>query len=141
MSAESTTIQESQPRSILPIFIGGLVMLGLFWGLNQLMRGWAPAEPDYETQRSDTRYQNLAALKQTNEQALTTYGWVNKERGIVRIPVERAIELVVPTLNAARPAPAYPIQQTVAPAPDATAPGAAPEPTTPSAPETATPTN
>ena len=37
-------------------------------------------------------YQSLRAEQ---EQVLHSYGWIDKERGIVRIPIERAMEIFV----------------------------------------------
>ena len=33
-------------------------------------------------------------LRETEEQILSTYGWVNKDVGVARIPVDRAMELI-----------------------------------------------
>ena len=38
---------------------------------------------------------DLAQFRMSEEDKLNSYGWVNKERGIVRIPIERAIDLIV----------------------------------------------
>jgi hypothetical protein len=38
---------------------------------------------------------DIEQLRQREEQALTTYGWVDKNAGVVRIPVSRAIDLIV----------------------------------------------
>lgn len=53
-----------------------------------------------DQERSAVRAKNLADLRAADQTALTTYGWNDKSRGIVRIPVDRAMELVVPELNA-----------------------------------------
>jgi hypothetical protein len=34
------------------------------------------------------------ALDELEEEILTTYGWVDEEKNVVRIPIDRAIELV-----------------------------------------------
>lgn len=36
----------------------------------------------------------LEELRTREQEELTTYGWVDKEKGTVRIPIERAMELV-----------------------------------------------
>jgi len=38
---------------------------------------------------------NLEAFRAREHEALTTYGWVDRNAGVVRIPVERAKELVL----------------------------------------------
>ena len=42
-----------------------------------------------------TPYVDLKAFKASEEQVLTTYAWVDKEQGLVRLPIRRAIDLVV----------------------------------------------
>ncbi len=38
---------------------------------------------------------DLAAMHRAEDSALTSYGWVNKDSGLVRVPVARAMELLV----------------------------------------------
>ena len=63
-----------------------------------------------------TPYGDLKTFRDSEEQVLTSYAWVDKEKGVVRVPVSRAIELL-----AERGLPTPP------PAPVA-APGAVPPP-------------
>jgi hypothetical protein len=37
---------------------------------------------------------DMRQMRQSEEQLLNSYGWVDRERGLVRIPIERAMELV-----------------------------------------------
>lgn len=48
-----------------------------------------------EETRWAERAKNLADLKAKNQELLETYGWVNKERGVVRLPIACAMELTV----------------------------------------------
>jgi len=50
-----------------------------------------PPEPRLQTDPRD----DLANLRQTQSEALTTYGWVDKNAGVVRIPIEQAMKLTV----------------------------------------------
>jgi len=36
----------------------------------------------------------LAAMRKQESEILNTYGWVDRDRGVVRIPIERAIEMI-----------------------------------------------
>ncbi|HXF06900.1 MAG TPA: hypothetical protein VNM72_16020 [Blastocatellia bacterium] len=59
---------------------------------------------------------DLQKLRATEEELLTTYGWVDRERGIVRIPIERAMDLMLErglSLPSRSPSP-----QSPAPTPD-----------------------
>ncbi len=37
----------------------------------------------------------LDAFRRTEEKKLSTYGWTNQDRGIVHIPIERAMDLTI----------------------------------------------
>jgi hypothetical protein len=41
------------------------------------------------------RYKNLKELRETEAQVLNDYDWQNKDKGIVRIPIQRAMELTL----------------------------------------------
>jgi hypothetical protein len=50
-----------------------------------------PPEPRLQTNPR----QDLSDLRAREDQALTTYGWVDKNAAIVRIPIDRAMQLTV----------------------------------------------
>ncbi|HEX7230201.1 MAG TPA: hypothetical protein VF452_07395 [Candidatus Binatia bacterium] len=50
----------------------------------------APPEPRLLTRPGA----ELAAMRAEEDQVLTSYGWIDRERGIVRLPINRAIELL-----------------------------------------------
>ena len=60
--------------------------------------------PTYST--SDTtpaqRAATLAEMRAKEKSAATTYGWIDQPKGIVRLPIDRAIELTIRDLNAQR---------------------------------------
>lgn len=61
----------------------------------------------------------LADIKKTQQDALTSYGWVNKDAGTVRLPIERAKALIVERGLPKTAAPeAAPADGTTAPATD-----------------------
>jgi hypothetical protein len=85
-----------------------LFALGLIWsGMN------APAEkPKVDSVLLQSKItpspqvssgEALKALRATEEAALTTYGWVEKDKGIVHIPIDRAMELLLQRGLPARP--------------------------------------
>ncbi len=49
--------------------------------------------------------QALRALRRAEDQRLHTYGWVDREAGVVRIPIERAMGLIAERGLPARPEP------------------------------------
>ena len=50
---------------------------------------------------------DLAAMREAEQQALTSYGWVDPEKGIVRIPIDEAMKLTLqrglPVQSGAKP--------------------------------------
>lgn len=58
--------------------------------LSPLAESQAPPDPRLQTQPR----RNLEELRAAEERSLARYRWIDKEQGIVQIPVERAMELV-----------------------------------------------
>jgi hypothetical protein len=48
-----------------------------------------------QPQLEKTPMPDLKAVRAAEEQVLTTYGWVDQQKGVVRIPIAQAMELVV----------------------------------------------
>ena len=67
--------------------------------------GQAPAGPQLLTDEPA----NLLNFRQSEQKALTTYDWVDKDAGTVRLPIDRAKDLVIERglpVRGATPAPA-----------------------------------
>ena len=92
------------------IFAAGLLVtaivihLGLYW-LLELYRAESPREapvagaPRVEEQVPEPRLRisprvDLEEMRAAQERQLTTYGWLDKEKQTVRIPIDRAMELL-----------------------------------------------
>ena len=98
----------------------GIVCLFLLFGLIVLaVIGPSPRTSDYEETRAKKRMERLKALHEETQKDLTTYGWVDKNKGVARIPIDRAMEITVADLAQKKPAPAGPIATpaAVSPAP------------------------
>jgi hypothetical protein len=65
------------------------------------LRRTAPPAPVLQTAPID----DLVALRARERSLLETYGWIDKERGIVRIPIEKAMDLLATRGLPARSAP------------------------------------
>ncbi len=88
----------------------GIVCLFLLFGLIVLaVIGPSPRTSDYEEARAKKRMEKLKALQEENQKELTTYAWVDKNKGVARIPIDRAMQLTVADLAQKKPAPAGPI--------------------------------
>jgi hypothetical protein len=119
----------------------GVVFLFVLFGLIVLaVIGPSPRTSDYEEARAKKRMEKLRALHEETQKDLTTYGWVDKNKGVARIPIQRAMELTVAELAQKKPAPAGPIATPAAQAPPAAAPPAgSPAPAASQQPATAQP--
>ena len=98
----------------------GVVLLFIVFGLLV----WAifraiPRSDTYEEKRAKARVEKLEQLQKEMNAALTSYAWVDKNKGTVRIPIEQAMQLAMVDLAAKKPAVAYPI---ATPAPQPAAP-------------------
>ena len=88
----------------------GIVCLFVLFGIIVLaVIGPSPRTSDYEETRAKKRMEKLKALHEENQKELTTYAWVDKNKGVARIPIDRAMEVTVADLAQKKPAPAGPI--------------------------------
>lgn len=110
------------PHSRAPVSTWlGVVLLFILFGVIVLaIIGPMPRGSDFEEMRAKKRMENLKALREEADKTLTTYAWVDKSKGVARIPIARAMELTVADLAKQKPAPAGPI---ATPAPAEAAPG------------------
>ena len=80
------------------VFFCGLALLfliGLFRYFaheNPVQTGPVPSPVGIRLEQSETA--NLVKLRASEDQLLFKYDWVDKQKGVVRIPIDRAIDLV-----------------------------------------------
>ena len=95
MAANSTN---SNGSSILTTVVGvgvAILVFALFvWVANR-----AGDDQFAQPKRNFPDAPKAAELRAQEQETLTTYGWVDQDKGTVRIPVERAAELVIEELN------------------------------------------
>jgi hypothetical protein len=116
-------------RPLWLVLAGGFLLLLLFVIAVRLLTGLAPA-PDENAARAAERTKAHQELEAENAKKLQNYAWVDKAKGTVQIPIERAMELAMAELNSKKPTAAGPIA-TPAPSP-AASPAASPAPAAPS---------
>lgn len=110
----------------------GMVLLFAFFGLLALVILRAsPRGDSYEEKEAKGRFEKLTAAHEQDMKALTSYAWVDKNKGVVRIPITEAMQLTVNELAQTSPKPANPIAVSEAsPATPAAAASPAPSPST-----------
>ncbi len=109
MPTDPTTLRRHfSARRALTILAG----FALFVVLVQLVRQpMAPVQievsqvPEEERWKFDAaaRARRLADLRAREAREATTYGWVDQAQGVVRLPIDRAMELTARELAAPRP--------------------------------------
>jgi hypothetical protein len=114
-------------RISLSVIITCLVMILLFVGLAIFLVSQRENIPTVDEQTAEVRLKNLAELNAENQRILTQYHWVDKNKGVVGIPINRAMDLVAAQLQANKPHAAGPINPpaavSAAPSPTAQTPG------------------
>src|SRR4029077_15862701 len=104
--------------------LGIVCLFGLFGLIVLAVIGPSPRTSDYEETRAKKRMEKLKTLREESQKELTTYAWVDKNKGVARIPIDRAMEVTVADLAQKKPAPAGPIATPPPPAAPAAAPPA-----------------
>jgi hypothetical protein len=96
-------------KNSAPMIITGLVMVLLFCGFVIFLVSQGQSIPDVEELHAQARLKNLADLNSENQKVLAQYHWVDKSKGVVGIPIDRAMELVLVPLQSNKPHPAGPV--------------------------------
>jgi len=79
--------------SVLVGVVGAILLFVIIVGLQALFYRMDESERSRKVyEQPDQALQQLDADQLA---ALTSYGWVDQQRGVVRIPIERAMQLVV----------------------------------------------
>jgi hypothetical protein len=110
----------NQSRAPLSAWLGVVLLFVLFGGIVLAVVGPSPRRDNYEQGRVKKRTDALKTVRD-EEKELTTYGWIDKTKGIARIPIDRAVELTLADLKTKKPTAAGPI---ATPVPSAAPPNA-----------------
>ena len=101
--------QVAQSRAPFSTWLGVVLLFALFGVIVLAVIGPAPRSDDYEQKRAKAREEKLKTARGEDAKALTSYGWIDKNKGVARIPIEHAMELTLADLAKKKPEPAGPI--------------------------------
>ena len=108
----------------------GVVLLFLFFGIFVLVLVAAtPHGNNYEEKRAKAREEKLRTIRDAAAKDLNSYAWIDKGKGVARIPIDRAMQLTLGDLASKKPQPANPIAtpaEAAAPAATSAAPAVSP---------------
>jgi hypothetical protein len=124
--------QVAHSRAPLSTWLGIVLLFTLFGVIVLAVIGPAPRGSNYEETRARKRADVLKTTRDEAAKALTTYGWIDENKGVAHVPIERAMELTIVELAQKKPAPAGPVA-TPEPQPPAAPASAAAPPAAPSA--------
>src|SRR5881392_1001929 len=89
----------------------GIVLLFLFFGIFVLVLVAAtPHGDNYEAKRAQARKEKVKTTRDAATKELSSYAWVDKAKGVARIPIDRAMQLTMRDLASKKPAAANPIE-------------------------------
>src|SRR2546428_10848362 len=99
----------ARSRAPLSTWLGVVFLFALFGVIVLAIIGPSPRGSDYEETRAKKRMENLKTSRQDADKALNSYAWIDKNKGLVRIPIGRAMEVTIAQLAQQKPAAAGPI--------------------------------
>ena len=102
-------LQHYQPRGIFSTWLGVVLLFAFFGLLALVVLKAAPRGTTFEKKRAEARAKKLEDAQKENLTALTTYGWVDKNKGVARIPINQAMGIMLVELADKKPKAAGPI--------------------------------
>jgi hypothetical protein len=72
-----------------------VIQSGLYFFFSGKAKSFPVPRPVIVAHKSDIApHRDLVSFQQEQQSELNTYGWIDREHGVVRIPIERAMELL-----------------------------------------------
>lgn len=121
-------LQHYQPRGMFSTWLGVVLLFSFFGLLAMVVIKASPRGSDYEKKRAEARAKKLEDAQKENLAALTTYSWVDKNKGVARIPINQAMQIMLVELPDKKPAAAGPIVVASPSAAPQTSPGTSASP-------------
>ncbi len=127
---DETLAHPEQPRFLLSAWLWAVALFVFFGAIVAITFGTMQRGSSYEDERAKARSEKLKTAEEEWNKTSSSYGWVDKEKGIARIPIRRAMELELANLQSKKPEPAGPIA-TPAPVESAATPSGQSQPAGP----------
>jgi hypothetical protein len=101
--------EQFQSPAPFSTWVGVVLLFALFGVIVLAVIGPTPRGDNYEQMRAEARVKKLKDAREEDSKALAGYAWIDKTKGTVRLPIDRAMELTLADLANKKPAPAYAI--------------------------------
>jgi hypothetical protein len=118
LDEQETLAHPEQPRFLLSTWFWAVALFVFFGVLVVIVFAAMPRGSTYESTRAKARVEKLKTAREGWAKSTDSYAWVDKGKGLARIPITRAMELELADLQKEQPHPAGPI---ATPAPEAAA--------------------
>jgi hypothetical protein len=79
-------------RTVWPVGVGFLIACFLFTAIVVKVK-WSVAVPAIDADRAAVRAKALAEIRAAENQALNHPGWIDENRGLVRLPISIAMQI------------------------------------------------
>ena len=109
MPNDETLIHPEQPRFLLSSWLWAVVLFVFFGVIVAITFGAMHRGSTYEEDRAKARAEKLKTAQDEWSKTSSSYGWVDKGKGVAHIPIHRAMMLELADLQSKKPAPAGPI--------------------------------
>ena len=109
MSDQKLLHELEEPRSMFSTWVGVVLLFVVFGLFVWVVIGALPHGDVYEAGRAKTRMEKLNQVRKQATETLSSYGWVDKTKGVVHLPIDRAMQLTLAELATEKPGPAGPI--------------------------------
>lgn len=86
MNSETTSINRAS-SAVTGFIVASLIFIGLFVAVKFTLQ-----VPAIDADRNAARAKALAEIRATEDKSLNTAGWIDQSRGIVRLPIETAMQ-------------------------------------------------
>ena len=106
---DETLAHPEQPRFLLSAWLWAVVLFVFFGAIVAITFGTMERGSSFEAERAKARAEKLKIAEEEWNKTSGSYGWVDKEKGVARIPIQRAMELELADLQSKKPVPAGPI--------------------------------
>jgi hypothetical protein len=119
-------------------WLGVMLLFAIFGLIALVLVKASPRGSDYEKKRAEARLKKLEDAQKENLTALNSYAWVDKTKGVARIPIDHAIGIMLVELADKKPTAAGPIAAASPSAAPQTSPAATASPSATASPGAST---
>jgi hypothetical protein len=86
------SLPNANERSVWPVGLLFLITCFLFAAIVAMVK-WSVPVPAIDADRAAVRVKALAEIRATETRALNHPGWINQDRGLVRLPIAVAMQI------------------------------------------------